>query len=258
MRWRAKAYMSVDELSIGLEWPPTRLTLDGAALFLDLDGTLAPIAERPEDVGPDRRRNDLLQRLTERMRGRLAVVSGRSLDDIDRILERRVDCVAAIHGLVRRDSRGVVGEAPPHPGLASARSTLSDFADGDPRLLIEDKSLSLTLHYRLAPDRKQEAIDLAERLATVTGLTLQPGDMVVELRTPGASKGDAIRAFMTEAPFKGAQPIFLGDDLTDEHGFFAVRQLGGYGVLIGPQRRTTAIYRMDGVEDALAWLEAAS
>ena len=223
--------MSIDELSIGLDRPPSRLALEGAALFLDLDGTLAPIAERPEDVGPDRRRNDLLSRLASRMNGRLAVVSGRSLDDIDRILEGRVACAAAIHGLVRRDARGVVGEAPPHPGLASARATLKDFAAGDPRLLVEDKSLSLTL---------------------------QPGDMVVELRTPGASKGDAIRAFMTEAPFKGAQPIFLGDDLTDEHGFFAVRQMGGYGVLIGPQRRTTAIYRMEGVEEALSWLEGAA
>jgi trehalose 6-phosphate phosphatase len=249
--------MSIEELSIGLDRPPTHLALEEAALFLDLDGTLAPIAPRPEDVRPDPRRNGLLDRLTKRLNGRLAVVSGRSLDDIDRILEGRVTCVAAIHGLVRRDAQGVVGEAPPHPGLAAARAALREFASNDPRLLIEDKSLSLTLHYRLAPDRAQEAVSLAERLATISGLTLQPGDMVVELRTPGASKGDSIRAFMSEAPFKGKRPVFLGDDLTDEHGFFAVRQLGGYGILVGPQRRTTAIYRMDDVEDALSWLEAA-
>ncbi|HEY9234640.1 MULTISPECIES: trehalose-phosphatase [Phenylobacterium] len=248
--------MDIEELSIGLEKPP-HLTLEGAALFLDLDGTLAPIVERPQDVGPDPRRSGLLERLAERLHGRLAVVSGRSLDDIDRILEGKVMCVAAIHGLIRRDARGVVGEAPPHPGIAPARSALNDFASSDPRLIIEDKALSLTIHYRLAPDRAREAISLAERLATVTGLTLQPGDMVMELRTPGASKGDSIRAFMTEAPFKGARPVFLGDDLTDEHGFFAVRQLGGHGVLVGPQRRTTAIYRMENVEAALSWLEAA-
>lgn len=253
----AKARMSIEDLSIGLERPPTQLALDGAALFLDLDGTLAPIAERPQDVGPDSRRNDLLQRLNQRLGGRLAVVSGRSLDDIDRILEAKIVCVAAIHGLVRRDASGVVGEAPPHPGLAGARTAINEFAGRDPRLLVEDKALSLTLHYRLAPDRAQEAIDLAERLATVSGLTLQPGDMVVELRTPGASKGDSIRAFMGEPPFKGARPVFLGDDLTDEHGFFAARQLGGFGILVGPPRRTTAIYRMEGVEAALDWLEAA-
>jgi len=257
MRLWGEASMNVEELSIGLERPPTRLALDQAALFLDLDGTLAPIVERPEDVRPEPRRNDLLDRLAVRLEGRLAVVSGRSLDDIDRILEGRVTSVAAIHGLVRRDARGVIGEASPHPGIAPARETLQAFAASDARLLVEDKSLSLTLHYRLAPDRAREAVDLAERLATVTGLTLQPGDMVMELRTPGASKGDSIRAFMAETPFKGARPIFLGDDLTDEHGFFAVRQLGGYGVLVGPQRRTTAIYRMDDVEAALSWLEAA-
>ena len=249
--------MSIDELSIGLDQPPNQLILDGAALFLDLDGTLAPIAARPEDVRPDPRRNTLLTKLAQRLHGRLAVVSGRSLDDIDRILEGRIACVAAIHGLVRRDAHGVVGEAPPHPGLAAARAALIDFVAADPRLLMEDKSLSLTLHYRLAPDRAQEAVDLAERLATVTGLALQPGDMVVELRTPGASKGDAIRAFMAETPFRGARPVFLGDDMTDEHGFFAAQQLGGYGVLVGPPRRTTARYRMEGVEATLAWLEQA-
>lgn len=249
--------MSIDELSIGLDRPPNHLALDGAALFLDLDGTLAPIAARPEDVRPDPRRNTLLKGLAQRLKGRLAVVSGRSLDDIDRILEGRIACVAAIHGLVRRDAQGVVGETPPHPGLAAARAALADFVAADPRLLMEDKSLSLTLHYRLAPDRAQEAVDLAERLATVTGLALQPGDMVVELRTPGASKGDAIRAFMAETPFKGARPVFLGDDMTDEHGFFAAQQLGGYGILVGPPRRTTARYRMEGVEATLAWLEQA-
>lgn len=249
--------MSIEELSIGLEKPPTRLALEGAALFLDLDGTLAPIAERPEDVQPDPRRTNLLEMLNKRLSGRLAVVSGRSLSEIDHILESRVTCVAAIHGLVRRDAQGVIGEAAPHPGLTAARAALRDFAAGDSRLLVEDKALSLTLHYRQAADRAPEAIDLAERIATITGLTLQPGDMVVELRTPGASKGDSIRAFMTEAPFRGARPIFLGDDLTDEHGFFAVRQLGGYGVLVGPQRKTTATYRMDSVEAALSWLEAA-
>jgi trehalose 6-phosphate phosphatase len=248
--------MSIEELSIGLERPP-QLKLEGAAIFLDLDGTLAPIVERPQDVGPDPRRTGLLQRLSSRLDGRLAVVSGRSLDDIDRILEGKVMCVSAIHGLVRRDARGVVGEAPPHPGIAPARKALHAFANGDPRLIVEDKSLSLTIHYRLAPDRAAEAISLAEHLATLTGLTLQRGDMVMELRTPGASKGDSIRAFMTEPPFKGARPIFLGDDLTDEHGFFATRQLGGHGVLVGPPRRTTAVYRMDGVEAALSWLEAA-
>lgn len=248
--------MSIAELHIGLEAPPARLTLAGTALFLDLDGTLAPIAERPQDVRPDPRRTSLIERLLEGLDGRLAVVSGRSLEDIDHILEGSVTTVAAIHGLIRRDASGAVGQAAPHPGLAEAATRLKAFAR-EADLLIEDKGLSLALHYRQAGHLAQDARDLAAEIAAETGLTFQPGDMVVELRTPGASKGDSIRAFMTEQPFAGAMPVFLGDDFTDEHGFFAVNTLGGYGVLVGPDRRTVARYRLDDVEAALAWLEAA-
>lgn len=237
---------------------PARLTLDGAALFLDLDGTLAPIAERPDDVGPDARRNNLIDSLQERLGGRLAVVSGRSLEDIDHILEGRVRTVAAIHGLVRRDAGGTVRQAAPHPGLADAAERFADFAARDSNLLVEDKALSLALHYRQAPHLAGAARELAQSIAEDTGLACQPGDMVVELRTPGASKGDSIRTFMTEPPFAGAMPVFLGDDLTDEHGFFAAKALGGYGVLVGPQRRTVARYLLADVEAALAWLEAAA
>ncbi|WP_309644232.1 trehalose-phosphatase [Phenylobacterium sp.] len=249
--------MSIAELQIGLEAPPARLALRGVALFLDLDGTLATIVERPQDVRPDPRRTSMIERLLAALDGRLAVVSGRSLEDIDHILEGRVTTVAAIHGLVRRDANGVIGRAPPHPGLVEAIARLQAFAQRDPNLLIEDKALSLALHYRQAPHLARDVQDLAVQIAADTGLSLQPGDMVVELRTPGASKGDSIRAFMTEPPFAGAMPVFLGDDLTDEHGFFAVRALGGYGVLVGGARRTLARYRLPDVEAALAWLEAA-
>ncbi len=237
---------------------PARLTLDGAALFLDLDGTLAPIAERPGDVRPDARRNNLIESLQERLDGRLAVVSGRSLDDIDHILEGRVRTVAAIHGLVRRDADGIVRQAKPHPGLTEAAERFAAFAQQDPTLLVEDKALSLALHFRQAPSLAQAARELAQSIAEDTGLACQPGDMVVELRTPGASKGDSIRTFMAGPPFAGAKPVFLGDDLTDEHGFFAANALGGYGVLVGPPRRTVARYALADVEAALAWLEAAS
>lgn len=249
--------MTVVELTTGLERPPARLDLQGVALFLDLDGTLAPIAARPEDVRPDPRRTTLLERLDDRLEGRLAVVSGRTLGEIDHILEGRVTPVAAVHGLIRRDATGAIGQAAAHPALAAVRDRLAAFAEQDPDLLIEDKGLSLTLHYRLAPRFGQAARDLAEKLSAESGLAYQPGDMVVELRTPGASKGDSIRAFMAEQPFAGAMPVFLGDDLTDEHGFFAVRALGGYGILVGPERRTTARYCMADVDAALAWLEDA-
>jgi trehalose 6-phosphate phosphatase len=249
--------MSVAELNLGLARPPKDLALHDIALFLDLDGTLAPIVARPQDVRPDPRRTSLLERLKDGLDGRLAVISGRTLGEIDHILEGRASAVAAVHGLIRRDAGGVVGETPAHAGMAEALKTLTEFARADPGLLVEDKILSLALHYRLAPQFEQKARALSDRIAAGTGLVVQPGDKVVELRTPGPNKGDSVRAFMSEAPFKGAVPIFIGDDLTDEAGFKAAKALGGYGVLVGPNRRTAARFGIADVDGALAWLEAA-
>ncbi|MBX3482056.1 trehalose-phosphatase [Phenylobacterium sp.] len=236
---------------------PKPLRFADSALFLDLDGTLAPIAARPQDVRPDGRLTRLLERLHESLGGRLAVVSGRTLADIDRILEGRVTCAAAVHGLVRRDCDGALHETAAHPGLARAAEALGAFVETDPGLLLEDKGASVAIHFRLARARAGEARRLAQKLAAETGLVLQDGDMVEELRPPGPSKGDSIRAFMATPPFRGAIPIFAGDDTTDEHGFAEVARLGGHGVLVGRPRRTEARYGLRNVEDVLAWLEAA-
>jgi len=248
--------MSAEAVTLNLP-SPKPLQLSKAALFLDLDGTLAPIVARPEDVRPDARRTRMLEVLKEGLGGRLAVVTGRTLADVDRILEGRITCVAAVHGLVRRDCDGSLHESAPHPGLARATAALKAFAERDPGLLVEDKGSSVALHFRLARARAPEARVLALRLAQETGLTLQDGDMVEELRTPGASKGDSIRGFMDTDGFRGAQPIFVGDDVTDEHGFEEVARLGGQGVLVGRPRPTHARFGLRNVEDVAAWLEAA-
>jgi trehalose 6-phosphate phosphatase len=247
--------MSVAELTIGAEAPV--LELSGAALFLDLDGTLAPIVPRPEQVVPNARRTHLLERLREGLDGRLAVISGRTLDDLDRILEHRVIALAGVHGLTRRTGAGDVKTAQAHPGHDGALSALTAFAAPLHGVLVEDKGLSIALHYRQAPEIAPAAIREAKRVARLTGLALQPGRMVMELRTPGPTKGDSVRAFMGEAPFAGARPIFIGDDLTDEDGFEAAARLGGFGVLVGAPRATAARFQLDDVEAALGWLERA-
>lgn len=249
--------MSIQEVINSLP-APKPLRLAGAALFLDLDGTLAPIAARPQDVRPDPRRTLLLERLKEALDGRLAVVTGRTLADVDRILERRVICVAAVHGLIRRDCDGELHEPAPHPRLAAALADLHAFAARDSGLIVEEKGPSVALHFRLARHHAADARALAQQIVAETGLVLQEGDMVEELRTPGPTKGDSIRAFMQDARFRGSTPIFVGDDVTDEHGFDEVARLGGFGVLVGPQRATHARYRLNGVEDVLEWLEAAA
>lgn len=248
--------MTFEELTVDLP-APKPLRLGETALFLDLDGTLAPIVGRPQDVRPDPRRTTLLERLNHALDGRLAVISGRTLADVDRILEGRVKAVAAVHGLVRRDVDGTVTESAPHPALAEVARRCREFASRDPGLIVEEKGLSVTLHYRLARGEAQAARRLAETLAAETGLFLQHGDMVEELRTPGPTKGDSVESFLTCPPFAGARPVFVGDDITDEHGFEAVQSVGGMGVLVGPGRPTAARFRLLGVEEALAWLEAA-
>jgi trehalose 6-phosphate phosphatase len=248
--------MAIEELTVGLP-APKPLRLQGTALFLDLDGTLAPIAARPQDVRPDPRRTQLMERLDEALEGRLAVVSGRTLADVDRILEGRVVAVAAVHGLVSRNADGRVTERAPHPKLGEAAERFRAFASRDSGLIVEEKGLSVALHFRLAQAHAEAARLCAEEVAADTGLALQHGDMVEELRTPGPTKGDSVERFLNVAPFAGARPVFVGDDATDEHGFEAVQARGGMGVLVGPPRPTHASYRILGVEEALAWLEAA-
>lgn len=238
----------------GRPCPP--LTLPGAALFLDLDGTLAPIRPRPEDVGPDPAVTDLLRRLQDRLDGRLAVVSGRTIADVDRVLEGAVDVVAGVHGLERRTRSGV-WRASPSPALPSALAELKRWAAGRDGLRIEDKTLGMTLHYRGAPALERDARAFAGDLAERHGLALQLGDMVAELKTPGADKAAAVRAFMAEPPFAGACPVFVGDDLTDEHGFRAATELGGWGVLVSARQHTAARDRLRDVPAVHAWLRAA-
>lgn len=237
--------------------PPPALDPARTALFLDLDGTIAPIKPRPRDVTPLPARTELLKAATRRLGGRLAVISGRALPEIDYILHGAVTAAAAVHGLVRRNAAGSVLAHPPHPALNAARVAL-DWLEDQPGILIEDKNLGIAVHYRSAPERAREVEAVCREIAATTGLTLQLGSMVVELRTPGADKGDSVRAFMAETPFKGAVPVFVGDDITDEDGFAAAEALGGYGVLVGEERETAAHYRLDDVDAVLAWLAGAA
>jgi trehalose 6-phosphate phosphatase len=248
--------MAFVDINIGLP-APKPLQLREAALFLDLDGTLAPIASRPQDVRPDARRTRLVSRLEVALADRLAVVSGRTLADVDRILERKVTAVAAVHGLVRREPDGAVHEVAAHPALPMAAQAFRQFAARDSGLIVEEKGLSVALHYRLARAQGPAATACAEAIAAETGLILQHGDMVEELRTPGPTKGDSVRAFLSQPPFAGSRPVFLGDDATDEHAFAVVQDLGGVGILVGPGRATEARFRLNDVEEVLAWLEAA-
>ncbi|MDB5422143.1 MAG: otsB, partial [Brevundimonas sp.] len=222
------------------------------------DGVLAPLAETPDAVRPVARRTEVLRRLDALLAGRLAIVSGRTLSEIDRISGAGPLAASGVHGLERRRGDGSLDTAEASKGVTVATDAFMAFQAAHPAVIVEQKGVSVGLHYRQAPDAGDAALALARSVAAQTGLAVQPGVMVVELKTPGTDKGTAITAFMAEAPFRGATPVMLGDDVTDEDGFRAARALGGFGVLVGPMRETAADHRLDGVEAVLDWLEAVS
>ena len=234
--------------------PPPAELLDGASLFLDFDGTLVEIAERPDAVAVDARLNRLVRGLAARLDGRIAIVSGRGANEIDALFGGVGFPIGGSHGAELRHGREVIGPGRP-AALDDALARMRAFAAGTPGLIVEAKPLGAGLHFRGAPHAEEACRAFAGELADATGLTLQHGKMVFELRAPG-DKGAAIAALMALPPFAGSLPIFLGDDLTDEPGFAAAARLGGAGVLVGPVRDTAARYRLPDVPAVLGWLES--
>ena len=238
--------------------PPPPELLDGAALFLDFDGTLVDLADSPDSIRVPPRLGPLLERLKQRLDGRLAIVSGRSIADLERHVPLAGIAFSGSHGLELRLADGTALPLSVPIGLDDVRERVARFATRDEGLLVEEKPAGIALHYRRAPGEAADAADFMAALAAERGWSVQHGKMVVELRPHGATKGDAIRAFMTEPKFAGARPVFVGDDLTDEHGFDAAERLGGAGILVGPPRPTAALYRLASVPAVAAWLETAA
>ena len=231
-----------------------------SALFLDVDGTLLELASHPDDVRAAPRLKVSLAHAAEILGGALALVSGRSIASLDQIFSPLVLPAAGLHGLERRDSAGLVHYAEAMAsGLEEALHILRSFAGSAPGLLVEDKGAALALHYRGAPDHEEAAREAMERarLAADGDFHVQEGKMVLELKPAGRNKGTAVADFMGEPPFEGRRPIFAGDDVTDEDGFVAVNRMGGESIRVGPAARSAAGHHAAGVDEIIAWLDAA-
>ncbi len=237
---------------------PAVVALAEISLFLDFDGTLVEIAPRHDAVIVDASLPELIVSLAERLDGRIAVVSGRSADEILSYLgdadPNPPFAIAGSHGLELRWSDGR-HETPARPrGLDDMLVAFRALADGHPGIVVEEKPYGAALHYRQAPDAGAACEAAAEEWALLEGVAIQHGKMVVELRAHGADKGDALRRFIAEPPMQGTRPIFIGDDLTDEAGFAAAEALGGWGILVGGGRETAARYRLSDVAQVHEWL----
>ena len=218
------------------------------SLFLDFDGVLVEIAETPDAVRVPSELPGQLERLNRTLAGALAIVSGRSLGEIDDLLGTVRVPIAGDHGNQRRRADGEIVWLNPGalvPAAELAARLIAAVGDDD-RLLVEEKASAVALHYRLAPEREGEARAIMESaVAGNPAWSLIAGKMVIEARAKGVDKGKAILSYMQEAPFAGRTPVFFGDDVTDEDGFAAVQAIGGAGIKVG-LGKTGARFRLSG------------
>jgi trehalose 6-phosphate phosphatase len=228
------------------------------SLFLDVDGCLVDFEPAPEAVRIPPPLLQTLERLQHALGGALAIVSGRTLDDLDRLFAPLPLACAGQYGFERRSVDGTLHGAPMPDAddVAQLRRRCFALAEQLPGLRIEDKSVSFALHYRETPELAAEveraAFEIAAELAG--RFEVQPGAMVREIKPTLSNKGNAVTLFRRETPFRARLPIFLGDDFADEAAFAVVNAAGGYSVCVGCDRVTRASHALPSPGAARAWL----
>ena len=214
------------------------------AVLLDIDGTLLDLMPTPREVWVPPGLAKTLRRLHERTGGALAMVSGRSLNDIDLIFAPDQFPAVGGHGSemrIRGDSEAVAGHAPPMDKELKRR--LAAIAKLSPGILLEDKGYSLALHYRLAPHAEKAiyaAVSLIRADLPNAPIEVLPGKCVCEIKHSGFTKASGVRELMTHAPFEGRQPLFIGDDVTDESVFAIMPDYDGFAFSVGRRAQGVA------------------
>jgi trehalose 6-phosphate phosphatase len=207
-------------------------------LFLDVDGTLLELAESPGGVAVDPGLMPLLENLRTAAEGAVALVSGRTIENLDQLLGSTQLPIAGLHGCERRDASGVLHVAPVAiEQLAEVRAGLQRLVARHPGLMLEDKGAGLALHFLKARELEHELRAEVALLAAplVPRFALLDGHAVIEVKPAAHTKDSAVTEFMAEAPFRGRLPIFIGDDQTDYGGFAAVRRFDGLAIAVGPR-----------------------
>ena len=226
-----------------------------SALYLDFDGTLAELAQTPDQVVVDDSLPPLLAALSARLDGALAILTGRRLAAIDAMISPVRIPGAGVHGAELRPESGItIVRGEPAAATPLVRRLRRRFAD-DPRLVIEDKDVAVALHFRRAPARAAECREAMRAFAPPWLFDVIDGNKVVEARPRGADKGAALRALSRLEPFAGRVPVCVGDDRTDEDGFAVAQALSGFAVKVGPGL-SAARYRLASPAEVRRWLGA--
>ena len=238
-----------------LRRPPPPSLNDACALFLDVDGTLLDFAVQPDRVSLPAGALPIIQAISDRLQGAVALVSGRPLEQLDRLFAPLQLPAAGLHG---HQFRGAApGQRETSPALDRFKQEAARFAGEYPGVAVEDKGSHVALHWRAAPQAADYVRAFAETLiGNIEGYRLQPGDHVVELVPAHVDKGRAVVTMMRDPPFRGRTPVFVGDDLTDEYGFEAAHKLGGWSVLVGERETSQARYALADPAAVHVWLRA--
>lgn len=232
-------------------------SLGNCALLLDIDGTLLDFAPTPREVWVPPELATTLGQLLQRTNGALALVSGRSLNDIDLIFAPMQFPAVGGHGAEMRlspENDSVAAHAPPLDKELKRR--LAAIAKISPGILLEDKGYSLALHYRLAPHAEQAIYDAVSAIrADLPNAPIEvlPGKSVCEIKHSGFTKATGVIELMTHAPFKGRRPVFIGDDVTDETVFAIMPGMNGLAFSVGRRAHGVAGH-FDEPRDVRAWL----
>jgi trehalose 6-phosphate phosphatase len=222
-----------------------------AALMLDLDGTLIDLAPTPDAVVVEPGLVETIRGLRRQLGEAVAVVTGRPVETVDRLLGDAPYAVAGEHGgAIRAVPGGALMRpdlpAPPDAWLKAARRLV----DAHPGTILEVKARGFALHFRAEPSAGPLFHDaLAAMLRDNGAFDLAPAHMLWEVRPRGADKGGAVTSLMRNRPFAERVPVFIGDDVTDEDGMRIARSMGGAGLRVDAAFRDPAGVR--------AWLAAA-
>jgi len=236
---------------------PDPVTFDTrrTCLFLDVDGTLVDFASSPDAVQIDQKLLSVLEAIHAQLGGALALISGRSLAQLDRLFAPLVLPAAGIHGFERRgQARVLFRPALAAEALDAVREQLAAYVLPQPGLLLEDKGAALALHYREAPEAEDASRTIMAKAARRLGscFELLAGEKVFELRPAAPTKATAVEAFLKEEPFEGRNPIYIGDDQTDIEGFGAMRRNCGVDISVG--ERVSARWHLPDPSAVRAWL----
>lgn len=231
--------MSLDIISdLDMALAETSLVPDlrKCAILLDIDGTILDLAPSPRQVWVPPALRRTLARLDALTGGALALVSGRSLNDIDLIFSPLQLAAIGGHGSELRPTAGAERRLHAAPLSNALKLKLATVAELGPGILVEDKGYSLAMHYRLAPEKGEAlraAVTAICAMFSHEPVEILPGKLVVEVKAAGVNKGTAVCELMGYQPFAERNPIFIGDDTTDEPVFNIISKFGGLGFSVG-------------------------